>query len=107
MVVKKFGGRSLPPSRQVALDGEAGYQADTLAPGLHFGYYHEKLSSITVRSRDGFAFNLDVAQIIHAGALDAPKVIQAVRPAAVSLKLIPVRLQARTCWMDRVSLTSP
>jgi uncharacterized membrane protein YqiK len=37
--------------------------------------YDAKLSSITVRSRDGFAFNLDVAQIIHVGALDAPKVI--------------------------------
>jgi uncharacterized membrane protein YqiK len=33
------------------------------------------LSSITVRSKDGFGFNLDVAQIIHVGALDAPKVI--------------------------------
>ena len=39
IVVKKFGGRSLPPGRLVALAGEAGYQADTLAPGLHFGYY--------------------------------------------------------------------
>jgi len=40
--------------------------------------YDAKLSSITVRSRDGFAFNLDVAQIIHVGALDAPKVISRV-----------------------------
>jgi uncharacterized membrane protein YqiK len=40
--------------------------------------YDSKLSSITVRSRDGFAFNLDVAQIIHVGALDAPKVISRV-----------------------------
>jgi uncharacterized membrane protein YqiK len=31
-----------------------------------------------VRSHDGFAFNLDVAQIIHVGALDAPKVISRV-----------------------------
>ncbi len=38
-------------------------------------HYDEKLNSITVRSRDGFAFNLDVSQIIHVGALDAPKVI--------------------------------
>ena len=38
-------------------------------------HFDDKLSSITVRSRDGFAFNLDVAQIIHVGALDAPKVI--------------------------------
>jgi uncharacterized membrane protein YqiK len=41
-------------------------------------HYDEKLSSITVRSKDGFAFNLDVAQIIHVGALDAPKVISRV-----------------------------
>ena len=31
-----------------------------------------------MRSKDGFAFNLDVAQIIHVGALDAPKVISRV-----------------------------
>ena len=41
-------------------------------------HYDEKLSSITVRSNDGFAFSLDVAQIIHVGALDAPKVISRV-----------------------------
>lgn len=40
--------------------------------------YDAKLSSITVRSQDGFGFNLDVAQIIHVGALDAPKVISRV-----------------------------
>jgi len=40
--------------------------------------YDAKLSSITVRSKDGFSFNLDVAQIIHVGALDAPKVISRV-----------------------------
>ncbi|HEX9957666.1 MAG TPA: SPFH domain-containing protein [Fibrella sp.] len=33
------------------------------------------LSTITVRSRDGFPFNLDVAQIIHIPANEAPKVI--------------------------------
>jgi uncharacterized membrane protein YqiK len=41
-------------------------------------HFDEKLQSITVRSKDGFAFNLDVAQIIHVGALDAPKVISRV-----------------------------
>ena len=40
--------------------------------------YDAKLSSITVRSKDGFAFNIDVSQIIHVGALDAPKVISRV-----------------------------
>jgi uncharacterized membrane protein YqiK len=40
--------------------------------------YDDRLSSITVRSKDGFAFNLDVSQIIHVGAPDAPKVISRV-----------------------------
>ena len=40
--------------------------------------YDAKLQSITVRSKDGFAFNLDVSQIIHVGALGAPKVISRV-----------------------------
>ena len=40
--------------------------------------YDSKLSSLTVRSKDGFAFDLEVAQIIHVGALDAPKVISRV-----------------------------
>lgn len=40
--------------------------------------YDAHLSPITVRSRDGFAFNLDVAQIIHIGAPEAPKVISRV-----------------------------
>jgi len=35
----------------------------------------EKLSTITVRSADGFRFNLDVSQIIHIPRNDAPKVI--------------------------------
>src|SRR5207253_378623 len=39
IVIKKFSTRSLPAGRLIALDGEAGYQADTLPPGLHFGYW--------------------------------------------------------------------
>jgi uncharacterized membrane protein YqiK len=35
----------------------------------------ERLSSITVRSQDGFTFNLDVSQIIHIPRNAAPKVI--------------------------------
>ena len=35
----------------------------------------KNLSTITVRSRDGFPFNLDVAQIIHIPMTEAPKVI--------------------------------
>jgi uncharacterized membrane protein YqiK len=43
IVVKKFAvfgaNRSLPDGKIVALHGEAGLQADTLAPGLHWGFY--------------------------------------------------------------------
>lgn len=40
--------------------------------------YDSNLSPIMVRSEDGFAFNLDVSQIIHIGAKEAPKVISRV-----------------------------
>src|SRR4051794_14358783 len=39
IVIKKFSSTNLPPGRLIALAGEAGYQADTLPPGLHFGYW--------------------------------------------------------------------
>src|SRR6516165_1438414 len=39
IVVKRFAAKSLQPGRLIALTGEAGFQADTLAPGLHFGYW--------------------------------------------------------------------
>jgi uncharacterized membrane protein YqiK len=35
----------------------------------------KNLSTITVRSKDGFPFNLDVSQIIHIPSTEAPKVI--------------------------------
>ena len=40
IVVKKFTirGKGLPAGRLIALNGEAGLQADTLAPGWHWGY---------------------------------------------------------------------
>src|ERR1700733_12012409 len=39
IVVKRFAGKSLAPGRLIALASEAGFQADLLAPGLHFGYW--------------------------------------------------------------------
>lgn len=39
IVTRKFSSRSLPPGKLIALNGEAGLQADTLAPGWHFGYF--------------------------------------------------------------------
>ena len=46
VVIKKFARRTLPPGQFIALDGEAGYQADTLPPGLHFGYWFWQFSVI-------------------------------------------------------------
>jgi uncharacterized membrane protein YqiK len=40
--------------------------------------YDNNLSSISVRSKDGFSFMLDVAQVIHIGAKNAPRVISRV-----------------------------
>ncbi|MEG5067579.1 hypothetical protein QUB33_28830 [Microcoleus sp. B3-A4] len=54
IVSKKFsfGGKSLPPGDLIALNGEAGYQADTLPPGWHWGYcslqYNVRKESLTV-----------------------------------------------------------
>lgn len=43
MVTKKFvlfgEKKELPPNRIIAIEGEAGYQAQTLAPGIHFWYW--------------------------------------------------------------------
>jgi len=39
IITKKFSAKSLPPGRLIALNGEAGLQADTLPPGWHFGYF--------------------------------------------------------------------
>jgi uncharacterized membrane protein YqiK len=39
IITKKFSTKNLPPNRLIALNGEAGLQADTLAPGWYFGYF--------------------------------------------------------------------
>ncbi|MBW4581277.1 MAG: flotillin family protein [Tildeniella nuda ZEHNDER 1965/U140] len=39
IVTKKFSAKRLPEGQQIALNGEAGLQADTLSPGWHFGYF--------------------------------------------------------------------
>ncbi|WP_440233747.1 hypothetical protein, partial [Escherichia coli] len=43
LVTKKFvlfgANRSLPDGKIIALNGEAGFQADTLAPGLYWGFW--------------------------------------------------------------------
>jgi uncharacterized membrane protein YqiK len=39
IVVKKFSTQNLPAGRLIALNGEAGLQADVLPPGWHFGFF--------------------------------------------------------------------
>ena len=56
LVVKKFG-KPLPPGRLIALDGEAGYQADLLPPGWYFGmprwkYRVQKVPLLVVRPEE-------------------------------------------------------
>ncbi|HVV88076.1 MAG TPA: SPFH domain-containing protein [Kofleriaceae bacterium] len=41
-------------------------------------HYDDRLAPITVRSKDGFSFSLDVSAIIHIGMKDAPRVISRV-----------------------------
>lgn len=55
LVTKKFvllGKAQLPPGRIIAVEGEAGFQAQTLAPGIYFGkwiwQYEVTLQSLTV-----------------------------------------------------------
>jgi uncharacterized membrane protein YqiK len=55
LVIKKYGA-PLPPGRLVALEGEAGYQAEMLPPGWHFGYpfWRFKVTRVpVVRVRQG------------------------------------------------------
>jgi len=39
IITKKISRQTLTPGRQIATKGEAGIQAETLAPGWHFGYW--------------------------------------------------------------------
>jgi uncharacterized membrane protein YqiK len=39
IITKKFSRKNLPPGKLIALNGEAGLQADTLPPGWHFGFF--------------------------------------------------------------------
>src|SRR5215207_2167455 len=41
-------------------------------------HYDDRLAPITVRSKDGFSFELDVSSIIHIGMKNAPRVISRV-----------------------------
>ena len=52
VVTKKFalfGATTLPDGKIIALHGEAGYQADTLAPGLYFAYWPWQYTIQTVK----------------------------------------------------------
>ena len=52
VVTKKFalfGATTLPDGKIIALNGEAGYQADALAPGLYFAYWPWQYTIQTVK----------------------------------------------------------
>jgi hypothetical protein len=82
VVVKKFShsGHGLPPGRLIALEGEAGYQADTLAPGWHWGYwpwqYNVRKESVTVVPQG------EIALIVAADGASIP-------PQRILGKIIP------------------
>lgn len=70
IVIKKFSSKNLSPENLVAMNGEAGIQADVLAPGWHFFYFpwqysikKDNVISIDegyiglVVARDGKSFN--------------------------------------------------
>ena len=62
IVTKKFSTKNLPPGRLIALNGEAGLQADTLAPGWYFGYfpwqYGVKKEPLVTIPQDEIGWNL-------------------------------------------------
>ncbi|MBD0314358.1 MAG: flotillin family protein, partial [Microcoleus sp. T3-bin5] len=72
IVSKKFsfGNKSLPAGDLIALNGEAGYQADTLPPGWHWGYwplqYNVRKESLTIVPQG------EIALIIAAGGHSIP-----------------------------------
>ena len=82
LVTKKFklvGRQSLPEGRIIATDGEAGYQAQTLAPGVYFGkwfwQYVIKFEPFTVipTGKIGLVLARDGAEL-ETGAILARKV---------------------------------
>jgi hypothetical protein len=66
-IVEKLwsGAGSLPEGRQIALDGEAGYQAEVLRGGVHFGYWpwqfrvHEVRLTSVPQGKIGYVFARD------------------------------------------------
>lgn len=73
LVTKKFvlfgANKSLPDGKILALNGEAGFQADTLAPGLYWGYwvwqYSVEEAELTVipKGKIGLVTSKDGAQL--------------------------------------------
>jgi uncharacterized membrane protein YqiK len=47
LVIRRFG-RSLPPGRIIAMNGEAGYQAELLPPGWHLGLWRWRYKIVKV-----------------------------------------------------------
>lgn len=63
IVTKKFAAKSLPAGKLIALNSEAGLQADTLPPGWHFGYFPWQYS---IRKEQAIAIPQDEIGLIVA-----------------------------------------
>jgi len=72
IVIKKFAPQSLPAGELIALNGEAGYQADLLRGGLHFGFWRwqyriHKTPLVTVpQGKIGYVYARD-GDVLQAG----------------------------------------
>jgi uncharacterized membrane protein YqiK len=90
IVVKRYGP-SLLPGRLIALAGEAGYQADTLAPGLHFGYWPWKFriikAPVTIVSQG------EIALVMAADGEPIPRSSRMGRMAARTVARVTFRTQ--------------
>lgn len=75
VVVKKFGKKELPAGKIIALDGEPGYQADTLAPGWHFFYWPIQYSIEKQEATVVPAGEIALVMAIDGGSVPAGRVL--------------------------------
>jgi uncharacterized membrane protein YqiK len=69
IVEKKFGGGRLPQGRVIAIEGENGIQAQTLAPGWHFFYWPWKYNIMKVPMYEVKPGNVGLIQSVDGRSL--------------------------------------
>lgn len=79
MVSKKFvlfgANKELPAIRIIALNGEAGYQADTLAPGLHIGLWPWQFDVILDKFFEIPSGSMGIVEASDGAAMPAGRVV--------------------------------